>query len=524
MGPDKLRINRKKTNAAGLKGFPQRPLVSRISHHINTALASLSGTVPNLPDRIPPPNPLTPTPTIPDQTPLSTQSYMASREKYVLWTRLRSGEYTADWKGGSVPTESDVRDMLLWYAAFRLYPFPDVEYVSLMGRGRTNYFFLIEFMPNSKRGRLPQKVVLKFSLPVCPHDKLESEVATMAWVATVSPKLIPRVLLFDSYPRNPLGLEWMMMEPVFGFSFQEYTLQGSTDTGLEGFGFPKDTPPQSDRDHLSIGRGLRDFMAKVKITASGVPKDDARIGSLRIDWETKRFYTGPIVSPHFYSADRLWRKPFHGPYPSIRSYLDNYISVWREEIHDNKVMQSRLASLDIVLGRMVQRLEALPKVKWRLPLEGGRMNGWPVTISHPDPRPDNILVGEDGELVAIMGWEDATLMPIPLRTDLSKLDQFFQQFGCELIIDPMQIDLGCALPPRSELVDRVRDRQWQGRDASIILEPVMESMSGIEIAFKALMEVCERLPLERAAEREWLDKAVLAMMDRHGESLKKKIV
>ncbi|KAK2055760.1 hypothetical protein LY76DRAFT_177761 [Colletotrichum caudatum] len=529
MDPAKHRLG-KKTKTMLLKALPQEGLASRLSLSLGAVLASLKGTLPDLPDRVPPPSPLSPTPTIPDQTPLSTEAYRASRDRYVRWTRLCSGEYAADWAGGCVPAEADVHHMLAWYTIYGVYEFPAVEHVSLMGRGRTNYFFLVEFVPAARpRGRLPQKVVLKFSLPVCPHEKLESEVATMVWAAAATSsssgprrqRLVPRVLAFDSYPRNPLGLEWMMMEPVSGFPLREYELQGSTDTGLEGFGFPREPPPQSDKDLLNIGEGVRDFMAKIKVTASGAPSDNCIIGSLRIDWETKRFYTGPIVSPHFYSADRLWRKTAHGPYASVQSYLEDYISVWRDEYANDEHMQKRLACLDIVVGRMATRLAMLPDVKWRLPTDGGRMNGWPVTVSHPDPRPDNVLVGEDGKLIAIMGWENATLMPIPLRTDLGPLDRFFQRFGCECVIDPIQIDLGCALPPRAELQDRVLSRTWPGRAASILLEPVMESRSGKETAFKALMEVCEKLPLRREIERVWLDKAVLAMMDQYGENCKK---
>ncbi|EFQ25165.1 uncharacterized protein GLRG_00309 [Colletotrichum graminicola M1.001] len=495
----------KKAKTIVLKALPRERLASRLSQCLDAALASIKGIPLDLPDRVPPPSPLSPVATIPDQTPLSTEAYRASRDRYVRWTPLRNGEYAADWASGCVPTEADVHRMLSWYNTYGVYEFPAVEYVSLIGRGRTNYFFLVEFVPAARPcGRLPQKVVLKFSLPVCPHEKLETEVATMVWAAAAtsssspsssSPRLVPRVLAFDSYPRNPLGLEWMMMEPVSGFPLQEYELQGSTDTGLEGFGFPWKTPPQSDKDLMNIGEGIRDFMAKIKVTASGTPKDNCLIGSLRINWQTKSFYTGSIVSPHFYSADRLWRKPVHGPYASVQSYLEDYLSVWRDEYVNDEYMQKRLASLDIVVGRMAKRLEMLPDVKWRLPTDGGRMNGWPVTISHPDPRPNNVLVGED--------------------------DRFFQRFGCEYVIDPMQIDMGCALPPRAELLDRVLSRAWPGREASIVLEPVMESTSGIETAFKALMEVCERLPLRRETERVWLDKAVLAMMDQYGQDCTK---
>ncbi|KAK2012388.1 hypothetical protein LZ32DRAFT_628918 [Colletotrichum eremochloae] len=468
----------KKTKSMVLKALPREHLASRVSKSLNTVLASLKGTLPDLPDRVPPPSPL------------SAEKYRASRDRYVRWTPLRGGEYAADWAGGCVPTEANVHHMLSWYTDRGIYAFHPVECVSLMGRGRTNYFFLVEFVPTARPGRLPQQVILKFSLPVYPHEKLESEVATMVWAAAAtssssSPSLVPKVLAFDSYPRNPLGLEWMMMEPVPGFCLQEYELEGSTDTGLDGFGYPRKMPLQSDKDILNIGKGIHDFMARIKVTASGTPKDNCLIGSLRIDWKTKRFYTGPIVSPHFYSADRLWWKTVHGPYPSIQSYLKDYIAVWREEYINNEYMHKRLTSLDMVVERMARRLATLPDDKWRLPTDGGRMNGWPVTISHPDPRPDNVLVGEDGKL----------------------------RFGCECVIDPMKIDLGWALPPRAELLDQVLSRAWPGREASIVLEPVMESRSGIEIAFKALMEVCEKLPLRREAEGVWLDKAVLAMRD-----------
>ncbi|KAK1598861.1 LOW QUALITY PROTEIN: uncharacterized protein LY79DRAFT_586394 [Colletotrichum navitas] len=404
----------KKAKTIVLKALPREHLASRLSQSLDAALASLKGTILDLPDRVPTPNPLPPAATIPGQTPLSTESYRTSRDRYVRWTLVRNGEYAADWAGGCVPADADVHRMLSWYTTYDVYEFPAVEYVSLMGRGWTNYFFLVEFV--FPCGRLPQKIVLEFSLPVCPHEKLESEVATMVWAAAAaaatslsspsssSPRLVPR---------------WMMMEPVSGFPLQD----------------------------------------------------------LRINWKPKRFYTGSIVSPRFYSASKFWRKSVHGPYASVQIYLGDYISVWRDEY-------KRLASLDIVVGRMAKRLAMLPDVKWRLPTDDDRMNGWPVTISHPDPRPDNVLVGEDGKL----------------------------RFGCECVIDPMQIDLGCALPPRAKLLDRVLSRAWPGREASIVLEPT---------AFKALMEVYKRLPLRRETERVWLDKAVLAMLDQYRENCTK---
>ncbi|KAL0778868.1 hypothetical protein CaCOL14_005126 [Colletotrichum acutatum] len=280
--------------------------------------------IPHLPYRIPDPDPMAPSGGGSSTNPGAVKHI---RDKFVRWTARPDGEYDARWKGAFIPTGEHVSKMLEWYTQRDVYEFPIHQPV---GQGKSS--------------PLPRQVILKLSLPVCPHEKLEAEVAAMVFARQVSPAVVPQILVFDSIGRNPLGLEWMIMEVRTGFpllsAFEEnYILaahdlnMAKQDAGLDGFGdiSPETMPSLSDEDTKAIAREVQLFLSELQSSLPTVPKNQVSIGSLRIDWSKKEFFTGPIVHPHFYSRDRYWQVRNNGPFRYIEDYIDAYTSVWEPE-------------------------------------------------------------------------------------------------------------------------------------------------------------------------------------------------
>ncbi|KAK1467090.1 hypothetical protein CMEL01_11083 [Colletotrichum melonis] len=524
--------------ATGLKGLTDRgappspsfrPLQNESSSSLVPIIRSLSRRgaggsgrnrpIPHLPYRILDPDPMAP---LGGGRPTNPGSVKHIRDKFVWWTARPGGEYDARWKGACIPTGEHVSKMLEWYTQRDVYEFPFIGTVTRMSCGATNAFYFVEFEPISRpvgQGKsppLPRQVILKLSLPVCPHEKLEAEVAAMVFARQVSPAVVPQILVFDSIGRNPLGLEWMIMEVRTGFpllsAFEENYILAAHDlnmakqgTGLEGFGdiSPETMPSLSDEDTKAIAREVQLVLSKLQSSLPTIPKNQVSIGSLRIDWSKKEFFTGPIVHPHFYSRDRYWQVRNNGPFRYIEDYIDAYTSVWEPEFRSHPEIKVRIRKLREIARAMTSRVRFSVPNPIKVESTGGSVDGWPVSLVHPDPHPGNILFNENRKLASIMGWEDAVLIPAPLRNLPVALDWAMQLHGVTDAIDPMQVNVLEALPIRTERV-LLTLQEWAKRHVSESLEPVMNFQGGIDASFQALKIACEEMMRQRSID--WIER------------------
>ncbi|KXH66401.1 hypothetical protein CSAL01_12398, partial [Colletotrichum salicis] len=435
--------------------------------------------IPHLPYRIPDPDPMAPLRGGRSTNPGTVKQV---RDKFVRWTASPDGEYGARWKGACILTGDHVLKMLDWYSHYDVYEFPFIGTVTRMSCGATNAFYFVEFEPLSrpvgqgKSSPPPRQVILKLSLPVCPHDNFEAEVAAMVFARQVSPAVVPQVLVFDSIGRNPLGLEWMIMEVRTGFPLlsaieENFALAAhdlhaaKQDTGLEGF------------MDVSPGTMLNLNDEDMKAIASEV-----NIGSLRVEWSKKEFFTGPIVHSHFYSAERYWLVQNNGPFRRIEEYVDAYTTIWEPEFKKDPEIKERIRKLREVAQKMTSRMGFMVPNPCVLESTHGSVDGWPVTLVHPDPHPGTILFDGKGKLAAVMGWENAVLIPAPLRNLPVALNWAMQLYGVADAIDPMQVNVLEALPVRKERVLLTR-QEWAKRNVSESLEPVMNFQGGVDASF-----------------------------------------
>ncbi|GAW07920.1 kinase-like protein [Lentinula edodes] len=59
------------------------------------------------------------------------------------------------------------------------------------------------------------RIVVRVAAPAFPKDKLESEVATLQYIASHSSIHTPHVYAWNTENDNPVGLEYMILEKVF---------------------------------------------------------------------------------------------------------------------------------------------------------------------------------------------------------------------------------------------------------------------------------------------------------------------
>jgi len=52
-----------------------------------------------------------------------------------------------------------------------------------------------------------QSLLIRISLPVCPHDKTRGEVTTLRWLAENTNILVPKFIAFDDISQNEIGFE-----------------------------------------------------------------------------------------------------------------------------------------------------------------------------------------------------------------------------------------------------------------------------------------------------------------------------
>ncbi|KAH7042090.1 hypothetical protein B0J12DRAFT_674684 [Macrophomina phaseolina] len=92
----------------------------------------------------------------------------------------------------------------------------DIE-IEFFAEGSFNKLFTIRSA--SKPSGTGAEYIFRVCLPAYPWYKLESEIATMELVRMCTDIPVPRVYIFDSDAENPVGHEWMIMDKIKGRPF-----------------------------------------------------------------------------------------------------------------------------------------------------------------------------------------------------------------------------------------------------------------------------------------------------------------
>ena len=359
---------------------------------------------------------------------------------FCLETQKRKMRWRYRWRFGLAPeiiqepNTQQIEETVRQYIEF-IAPETETISVELLGQGAFNQAYNVA--AENKATGFHKEYVFRVALPIYPHYKLESDVATTEYIRHTTTVPVPTIYAFDSYPDNKLGFEWMLMEKVKGVSLHNTW----------------DTMEYSAKQELT--RVVADWVNQISCL-----KFD-KIGSLycRQRADQMEFYIGPTLNSRLYEGDRLLYDLPRGPFDSIHSYFDAVLESTERHIRDPKHSarheleaamhdgassvsddessegseQECQKSAEEILAQADEKdrrnerqygvseddLEWLPDElriyrdllpKLCLPTS----KSMTTILTHPDLSAPNIFVDESGAPVALIDWERARIEPIAL--------------------------------------------------------------------------------------------------------------
>ena len=309
--------------------------------------------------------------------------------------------------------------------------------VELLAQGAFNQAYNI--MAENKATGFRKEYVFRVALPIYPHYKVESDVATTEFVRHTTTIPVPIIYAFDSSPTNKLGFEWMLMEKVEGVSLYDVW----------------DTMGYSTKKKLSrTVANWMDQLSRLKFN---------KIGSLyyRLRDCQMEFYMGPTLHSRLYEGDRLLHDIDRGPFESLHALFDAVLDSTQRHINDPRhsarhaqkaamqdeepsssedessdgSQQDRQKSEEEILAQADEEdrrnerhygvtdvdlswlPEELPIYRKLLP----KLCPFPpisepmiTMLTHPDLSTPNIFVNASGAPVALIDWERARIEPIAI--------------------------------------------------------------------------------------------------------------
>ncbi|KAK7413662.1 hypothetical protein QQX98_007444 [Neonectria punicea] len=230
---------------------------------------------------------------------------------------------------------------------------PDNCAVSFLAAGAFDRLYVVE-------DNLEQKFIMRVSLPVDPHNKTASEVATLRWLRNHSDIPVPRVMAFDDSSNSEIGFEWILMQLI------------------------------PDTSAYYQWRKLR--METKKALPDG--------------------FLNVLLGPTFdYDVPR-------GPFRTSHDWLESFISIILQdqakevnEAEDEDDKEDAEYNL-----RVAQKLaDLLPKIFPKIQNPPERTVLW-----HDDLSLQNIMVDDKGAITAIIDWECVSAMPFWVATQMPK--------------------------------------------------------------------------------------------------------
>ena len=182
--------------------------------------------------------------------------------------------------------------------------------VELLAQGAFNQAYNIT-AENETTG-LRKDYVFRIALPIYPHYKVESDVATTEFIRHTTTIPVPIIYAFDSSPNNKLGFEWMLMEKVKGIS-----LYDAWDT----MGY------STKQDLARTIAAWMDQLSRLKFDQIGSLYCRLRAGQME-------FYMGPTLHSRLYEGDRLLHDVPRGPFESLHALCDAVLDSTERHIND----------------------------------------------------------------------------------------------------------------------------------------------------------------------------------------------
>ena len=263
--------------------------------------------------------------------------------------------------------------------------------------------------------------IVRIPLPVDPYYKMECEVATTEFIRHFTSIPVPKIYAYDSSNKNPLGLEWMIMEKIKGADIGGRWLD------------------MDNANHTELTVNVAQWVDEM----SRLQCD--KIGGLYLQWTNSdmEFFIGPSISHHFTENRRLTYNVNRGPFESIWDYYDALIDVQKQEFEDPVLLNAVELGKDGERHNKPENYEAMseeeqfhedelsliaygPQANWTentlhsLKTLQDALQVFRSTsahrdlvtyLIHRDISLGNLLVDENDRLISLLDWEHTEFLP-----------------------------------------------------------------------------------------------------------------
>lgn len=245
-----------------------------------------------------------------------------------------------------------------------------------------------------------QSLLIRISLPVCPHDKTRGEVTTLRWLAENTTIPIPKVVAFDDTSRNEIGFEWILMELMPGVSAW------------------KQWRSLTMAQKVFLTQQIAEFQAQ--LFRQKFPSASFRgIGTLGCAPEGSKPVPGQLVSNMFFMGnhinyDGVHRGPFHSSHDWLKSFLEIMTREFKDVVADCED-EDEIEEAEDALEVAKRLITLLPKIFPPIEEPSER-----TALMHHDLGLQNILLDEKGNISAVLDWECVSAMPLWAVTQVPK--------------------------------------------------------------------------------------------------------
>ena len=232
-----------------------------------------------------------------------------------------------------------------------------------------------------------ESLIMRISLPVDPHSKTESEVATLHFMRRNSNIPVPIVKAYNSSSTDPIGFEWILMDFMPGM-------------------------PLRERWRLIPWPAKEAIVEQLAVFSSSMYRRQFRaIGNIypnlkRPDLNTPEIKR--IVAMQFFWGDHISQAVSRGPFQSSQDWIAARLSFNKadgEKVLRHSRDEDEREDAENTL-RIVERLRS--HLSEFFPAKGTER----TMFFHDDLSQQNILVDKDGRLIAVVDWECVSALPL----------------------------------------------------------------------------------------------------------------
>ena len=243
---------------------------------------------------------------------------------------------------------------------------------------------------------------MRITLPVHPHFKTSSEVATIALLRSHTSVPVPHIIASSSTTDNELKFEWILMERIHGVPLADIWASLAWDAKVSCVMEVACIMAQIfELRYNSIGN---------LFNAKDLPEEPGR--TVENNTTKSDFVVlDRIVSMTFFWDTHLKSDVHQGPFASSKNWLEARFQLMEEDCR--RVLESQDADEDEIED-MEEAQQQLKRLRKQLPLffPSNADDREEFALHHDDISRHNLIFDSNGKLQALVDWECVSVLPL----------------------------------------------------------------------------------------------------------------